>query len=118
MYYQEMYKWLDHYYSARTVTLTNREPPFVTPLIKHLLRLMRKGRVEEDGAIANRIGKLVAKANNVLLKDLGTRSSTKDLWSMINETRKTTTAHVPPSGITAETLNNHYPAISNDPLLG
>ena len=77
---------------------------------------MRKGRVEEAGAIASRIGKLVAKANSVLLKDLGTRSSTKELWSRVNKTRKTTTAHVPPSGITAETLNNHYAAISNDPL--
>jgi len=95
-FYQELLGWLDQYYLARTVAITNREPAFVTPQIKNLLwrknRLMRKGRVEEAGAIANRIGKLVTKANSVLLKDLGTQSSSKELWSRVNKTCKTSTA--------------------------
>jgi len=115
-YYREMYGLLDKYYPVRTVTMTNREPAFVTPQIKFLLRrknkLMRKNRVEEAGALANRIGSLIDRA---MLRDLGPGSSSKELWSRVNEISKSSNAHTPPSGITADVLNNHYATISTDP---
>ena len=47
---------LDQFYPERTVTMTTRDPDFITPDIKYKLRhknrLMRAGRVEEAGALA------------------------------------------------------------------
>src|SRR6218665_3369120 len=118
-YYRKMYGLLDKYYPIRTVTMTNREPAFVTPPIKFLLRrknkLMRKNRVEEVGALANRIGTLIAKADRAMLRDLRPGSSSKELWSGVNEIRKSSSPHTPPGGITADVLNNHYATISTDP---
>jgi hypothetical protein len=51
---------LNAHYPLRTVTLTSRDPPFMTPAIKAMLRhknkLMRGGCLEEANALASRIG--------------------------------------------------------------
>ena len=107
-----MYGLPDKYYPIKTVTITNREPAFVTLQIKCILRrknkLMRKNIVEEAGALANRIGTMIAKANRAMIRDLGSGSSSKELWSKVNEIRKSSSAHTPPSGITTDLLNKHY----------
>ena len=47
---------LNHFYPERTITLTSRDPEFVTPAIKTSLRrknrLMHAGRIEEANALA------------------------------------------------------------------
>ena len=52
---------LNQFYPLRTITVTSRDPDFVTPAIKaklrHKNRLMRRGRVEEASTLAQRIGK-------------------------------------------------------------
>src|SRR6218665_3171660 len=74
------------YYPIRTVSITNREPAFVTPEIKGPLRRknrqigLKKNRVEEAGALANTISKSIARARSAKLKDRGSQSSTKELW--------------------------------------
>jgi len=51
---------LDAFYSERTITVTSRDPSYVTPEINAKLRrknrLMHAGRVEEAGALARQIG--------------------------------------------------------------
>ena len=65
--------------------------------------------------MANRIGSLIAKADRAMLRELGPGSSSKELWSRVNEIRKSSNAHTPPSGFTADALNNRYAIISIDP---
>jgi len=56
---------LDYFYPLRTIKVTNRDPSYMTPDIKRLLRrknrLMRRGRLEEASALAQRIGKAVTR---------------------------------------------------------
>ena len=64
---------LDDFFPERTVTVTNRDPKFVTPEVKHLLRqknlLMRSGRVEAAEAISKRIQKTIVDYNTPLGKN-------------------------------------------------
>ena len=50
---------LDHFYPLRSVSISNREPYFVTPVIKSLLmkrnRLMRRGAVAAADSITQRL---------------------------------------------------------------
>jgi len=52
---------LNKFYPVRYVTVTSRDPAFITPQVKAMLRrknrLMRAGREEEAGALALHIGK-------------------------------------------------------------
>src|SRR6218665_3838882 len=48
--------WLDKYYPIRQVTITSREPPFMTPDTKFLLRFVSGNRVGRIGVASRRIG--------------------------------------------------------------
>jgi hypothetical protein len=54
---------LDRFYPVKTITLSERDPAFVTPEIKLLRKrnsLMRSGRLEEAGVISAKIGRSIA----------------------------------------------------------
>jgi len=65
---------LEQFYPKRTVTLSSRDPHFVTPLIKAKLRrknrLIRTGRTEKASALALRIGRDIANRNKLRLSPL------------------------------------------------
>ena len=56
---------LNQYYPEQVITTTSRDPEYITPRIKGKAmlrrrnRLMRKGRVEEAGALSIRIGQAI-----------------------------------------------------------
>ena len=74
---------LDTYYPNKTISLSNCDPPFVTPEIKLLLRkkndLMKKGKIEHAGALALKIGTSIAKFNSTRLSHINHTTGTKDL---------------------------------------
>ena len=59
---------LNKFYPIKTITVSDKDPPFVTPEIKKLLRdknkLMRKSETEKAGAIADKIRKLSTRKNS------------------------------------------------------
>ena len=61
MFYIIAHQLLDQFYLENTVTVTSCDPPYITGHIKAMLccknRLMRKGRVDEESALAQCIGK-------------------------------------------------------------
>ena len=63
VFYATALQLLHLFYPERTITMTTRDPDFVTPEIKTLLRrknlLMRAGRVEEAGAMAKKVGDII-----------------------------------------------------------
>jgi hypothetical protein len=65
---------LDKHYPVTSATVTTRDPPFVTPAIKVMLRrknrLMRGGRLAEANVLAVRIGAAITKYNSAELSDL------------------------------------------------
>ena len=59
LFYDTATSLLNHFYPQRSINLTSRDPHFITPEIKAKLRrknrLMRSGRLEEAGALPERI---------------------------------------------------------------
>jgi len=59
-FYATALRLLDQFYPESVISQTTRDPAYITPTIKTMLRrknrLMRAGRVEEAGALAQRIG--------------------------------------------------------------
>ena len=109
---------LNQYYPERTITVTDRDPDLVTPEIKAKLRrknrLMRAGRVEETGALVERIGKDIKRRSKTRLMKIDGKTGAKDMWTAVRQL--TGRQHQQPvvDGVTAESLNDHYAAISTD----
>ena len=63
IFYASVLSMLDTFYPLRAVTVTNRDPYFVTPKVKSLLRkrnrLMRRGRIEKAESITKRISQSI-----------------------------------------------------------
>ena len=82
----------DTFYPEQTVTRTSSDPDFVTPAIKCILRrknrLMRKGRVEEAGALANRVRIAIIHQNTSQLHKVNIRRNAKEAWSMVRKFTK------------------------------
>ena len=59
---------LNKLYPEKMVTMTNKDPDYITPAIKTKLKLknklLRKGRVEKDDALSRRIDLEIAKNNS------------------------------------------------------
>jgi len=80
---------LDKFYPERTTTLRSRDPEYITPYIKSLLRkknrLMHAGRVEKAGAIACRIRKEIFKGNRTRLQKYNGRVDAKEMWAAVRQ---------------------------------
>ena len=109
---------LDTFYPNKSVTLSNRDPIFVTPEIKLLLRkrnsLMHRGRIEKANSLTENIRKKIIKNNSLTLKAIPRCS--KEMWEAVKKiTGKSNNSSVHPvSNFSSEQLNQHYASISND----
>lgn len=118
--YTIMQDLLDTFYPVEYITVTSSDPPFVTPIIKALLRrknrLMRKGRIEEASALSERVRTLITHRSSKWLRNVDIRKNPKEVWNKVNEvlhgTRRDCSKQV--DGITAQALNEHYASISTD----
>ena len=79
---------LDLFYPEKKITVTTSDPPFVTTFIKALLRrkdrMMRAGRVEEAGALSERVRTLITRRSSKWLSNIDIRKNPKDVWSKVN----------------------------------
>jgi len=80
---------LDIFYPTKTITVTSRDPTFITARIKGMLRhknrLMRAGRTEKASAIAKRIGKCITSRNRRRLCSDGRKIEAKDMWAAVRQ---------------------------------
>jgi len=109
---------LNQFYPLRTINVTSRDPDFVTPAIKAKLRqknrLMRRGRVEEASALAQRIGKDIERHNRSRLSKLQGKADVKDVWAAVRQLTGRDRRQVAVDGVDAHSLNAHYASISTD----
>jgi hypothetical protein len=112
---------LDEFYPERTngtITVTSRDPSYVTPEIKAKLRrknrLMRAGRVEEAGALARQIGRDIMRRSKRQLEQIDIKSNIKDLWKVVRQLTGREHESAADPGITADSLNCHYASVSTD----
>jgi hypothetical protein len=82
---------ISQFIPVKQVTITDNCPPFVTPLIKSLLRkrnkLLRKNKLDKAVALNEKIGQLILERRSELLSQIDFRSS-KELWASVNPTVK------------------------------
>ena len=81
---------LDRFYPLRAVTVTNRDPYFVTPKIKSMLRrrnrLMRRGRIEKADSVTKRIGQSTVDHAKVTFSS-SSRGS-KEVWEKVRQIKR------------------------------
>ena len=110
---------LNTFYPTRSITVSDHDPPFVTPEIKSLLRkknhLMNKGHTTEASSIADKIGKIIARANSTRLSHIDPRQGTKTVWEEVARLQRPKSSPILPKSITPDFLNLHYSSISTDP---
>lgn len=109
---------LEQYYPERRITMSSRDPSFVTPAMKAKLRrknrLMRAGRIEKADALAKQIGKDIANRNKQRLRRINPKTCSKDMWAAVRSLTGRRRDSDAVSGITADSLNRHYASISSD----
>jgi len=78
---------LEEFYPERTITVTSRDPSYITPVIKARLRLknrlMRARRVDKAGALARQIGRDITRQSKRQLEKIG--SNTNELWKAVRQ---------------------------------
>src|SRR5207245_1858370 len=86
-FYSTLTSILDQFYPQRTISLTWREPSYVTPELKSMLRrrdvLMRASRVEEASALGEKIGALIIKRNSAYPKENGEKFDLKNMCDKV-----------------------------------
>lgn len=112
---------LNKYFPLKEVTTTSKDPPFVTPYIKKLLRQkntkMKKGDLVSAEKISSEIRKHIIKTNSNRLRTMNIRKQAKEIWTEVKSIRakgNTSVSQPTNNGITAEELNNHYTNISTE----
>jgi len=110
---------LNTFYPERTTTVTSRDPAFITPRIKSLLRrknkLMRAGWVEQASALAKRIGKCITNRNKRrFCREAGQKIEAKDMWAAVQQLTRPRHHSRVIEGVCATAVNSHYAAISTD----
>jgi len=118
--YRMLTQLLDQFYPERSVTITSSDPPYVTPAVKHMLRkknaLMRSGQVEKAAALAVKIGIAIKNYNSAELTRTDMLTDASGVWEKVRQLtgRGKKNASNENPAITADTLNDHYAAISTD----
>jgi len=118
-FYQVMHSMLQQHFPYRKCTLSSRDPPFITPTIKNMLRrknrLMRSGRLEQASSLALKIGQAITKTSTRVLRSLDKKNVTsRDLWKGVNQLVKKPLNSQSNLDIDASKLNHHYASISTD----
>ena len=110
---------LNLYYPERVITKTSRDPAYITPRIKAMLRrknkLMRAGRVEEAGALSVRVGQAIQNSCRTLMSQYNGKTDVGKMWAAVRRLTGRQQLEARVDGITAETLNQHYAGVSSDP---
>ena len=85
-----MKKLLDKFYPIHQITTTNRDPAYVTPEIKALLRrknkMMKLGKIEIADALSKTIRNKITAKN---LTNFSNLKDSKDLWSGVKYSTST-----------------------------
>ena len=109
---------LDRYFPISQITVTSRDPPYVTPLIKSLLRkrnrLMRSGQIDKAEAFTKQVSTLITRENSRRLCEGNNRHINKNMWSEVNKIISSSSRPTKETSLDLFELNNHYARVSTD----
>lgn len=110
---------LNTFYPVHTITISNRDPHFVTPRIKALLRhrnrLMHRGLTSAAEALTKRIGARITDHNRTIFSQ--SPSGNKEMWELVRKVTGKDSSKLSSYAnqqATAEQLNKHFAEISRD----
>ena len=120
-FYNSAISLLNAYFPETSVTITSRDPSFITPAIKQLLRrkncLLRRGLTDKANALSQKIKNSITASNAGRLACKDKPLDTQDLWRAVRDiTGKSpsfSSTNAPPT-VDAISLNSHYASISSD----
>src|SRR6218665_232218 len=102
----------------RTISISSRDPDFVTPEIKYLLRqrnsAMRRNKIELAAAITSRVGRQIEKQNAKSLSRVNKALGTGQLWKAVNNLTGKQRGSDVELPISVEEMNSFYAAASTD----
>ena len=108
---------LDRFYPERSVTVSSRDPYYITPQIKYMLReknrLMRIRNIDAANALAFQIGKAIARRDSTQFVKTNHVTDPSQFWKAVTSFKKQQQAQ-DNCGLSAEKLNNHYASVSID----
>ena len=117
-FYSVAVRLMDTCYPVCSITTTSRDPSYITPELKQKLRrknrLMKAGRIEEAECLANQISKQIVRRNKTSLLRVNGRTNANALWKAVQQVTGRKQAVINVSGLTADSLNKHYAAMSTD----
>ena len=103
---------------AKTVVLGPKDPQYVTPLVKMLLkrrnRLRRQGRHDEANVDdAQKINNLITTSRSSSLNKLSSAAGTKEMWAAVNKTRNSANS-ISSSALLRDpdVINSHFAKIA------
>jgi hypothetical protein len=103
---------------GKSVAFSDRDPSFITPRIKILLRqrnkLRRQGKVVQANEISDKVGKLIAKNRSKALSKV-TNQDTRKLWSAVNTNGRRGGKPSCTIPFQANELNEYFAKIATDP---
>jgi len=109
---------LDTFYPESSITITSRDPPYMTAHVKAMLRrknrLMRKGRVDEASALAQRIGNEITRLTKTQMSLVHEGVDSREMWACVRRLSGKSQNFDRVEGIKAESLNDHYSQISTN----
>lgn len=117
LFYDIAHELLDYYYPQSSITVGERDPSFVTPFIKKLLRkrnkLMKSGQTEKAAAITQRVSKCVISRCQSACSNF--QRGSKQMWDKVRELRGKQRSNRNSLSVNISDLNRHYATISTDP---
>jgi len=106
---------ISHCVPLRNVTIGSKDPSYITPLVKTLLRrryrLRRQGHLDEANELAEKINKLISENRSKTLNKL-VDAGPKELWSSVKSTAGH--CHSRPVTVDPNEINKYFAAISNN----
>src|SRR6218665_3428618 len=115
-FYSIIHSAIDKFFPMQHITIRRKEPAFMTPFIKVLIRrrnkLLKRGRHEAAAAVSVRINSCIARRNAVSFD--GLERGSRKLWTEVNRLRRPLNDTHGCGGLTADDLNRHYAALSTD----
>ena len=117
-FYKVVHWHLETYIPAQSVVMKAKDPAFITPSIKVLLRrrnkLRKLGRIEQADAIATKINKMIDYNRKQLLVNAECQDTAK-LWSMLRRTNNwgAKKSRLGECG-SADDVNNYFATVATD----
>ena len=120
-FYNKKWPIFDECFPVIKTRVSSRDPPFLSPIVKHLLKLRKNAVNKRDNECSHRLQEKINKLIRVnQLKAVKQENKIRDRgskrwWSLVNKITGRGNSEVPLSHIDPKVINEHFQTINTDP---